>query len=158
MEDENYLRNMLSAYLDSKKGGELTSLQEKTAANGIILSEKDYEMIVAGNKNLLKIHDRFEFGKSAAIKIAEKFSESAYADKKNFAEMVTELTDFFYDVKNAADESVNDEELIEILFDYFENRCGGSIELLTSRYAESILNGESIEECDRREFEPDDFD
>ena len=135
----------LILYPPQKEREDTQSLVAKAASNGLMLTEEDTEYLLAENRVLLLRSQRFAFGKNAAVTLAEKFSQSAYISKQDFLDVVTELTEFFYEIKNETQDSIGDDELIDELFDAFEHHCGGSVELTMSRLENKLLRGETDE-------------
>lgn len=131
----------LILYSPQKEREDTQALVAKAASHGLILTEQDTEYLLAENRVLLHRSHRLAFGKNAAVTLAEKFSQSAYISKRDFLDVVTELTEFFYEMKNETQESIGDDELIDELFDEFEHRCGGSVELTMSRMENRLLRG-----------------
>lgn len=158
MDTSDMFLKALSVYSQGRTSRELASLNEKTARYGISITQEEAKQLAESNKFSLAEHSRFEFGKSAVIKIAERFAESTFVHKREFTVLVAELTDHFYLFKNEVGDKVGDDDIIDIMFEYFDKRCGGSTELLMNRYFDSIVNFEKIEDCDIREFVPDEFD
>lgn len=128
-------------YSPQKERENIQTLVEKAASHGLILTEEDTESLLAENRVLLHRSHRLAFGMNAAVMLAEKFSRSTYITKRDFLNVVTELTEFFYEMKNETQDSIGDDELIDELFDAFEHRCGGSVELTMSRMENQILRG-----------------
>ena len=135
----------LVLYPPQKEREDIQTLVETAASHGLVLTEQDTEYLLAENRALLRRSHRLAFGKNAAVMLAEKFSRSAYITKRDFLNVVTELTEFFYEMKNETQDSIGDDELIDELFDEFEHRCGGSVELTMSRMENRLLRGETDE-------------
>jgi hypothetical protein len=64
--------------------------------------------------------------------IIKVFSVSEYINQQNYAQTVHELLELFYYLKTESRDRIGDRELIEILFDKFENECHGSLDLMTA--------------------------
>jgi len=78
-------------------------------------------------------------GGGAVVKLMKKFSTSSYVDQSNFAQILNELTELFYYIKSETMDKVNDEVLIDTLFECFETTCNGDVSLLGTREMPSIL-------------------
>jgi len=90
-------------------------------------------MIVKVGKEAMTVHDRIEIGKSVTVKIIEKFIQSTYISPREYAETIAKLIEIFYEVKEESLDFLDDDEVIEIMFNFFETQSMGSLELLQSR-------------------------
>lgn len=131
---------------------DILSINETIGQYALSLSEADAKMLAAVDRDSIKENDRIQFGKSAVLKIIEKFSQSSYINQSDFAVMIAGLTEIFYEAKEESLDSLTDDEVIDIMFDFFENKSGGDLELLGGRDMESLIrclrNGEPYCEDD----------
>lgn len=111
---------------------------EKAFACNLQLTEKDAQMLVNAGKEAISIQDRIEFGKSATVKIIEKFMYSTYISQNDYADTIAALIDVFYEVKEESLDVLTDEEVIDAMFDCFELESGGDIEVLQNRDMEYL--------------------
>ena len=109
---------------------ELISLNEHTAEYGLILSKADAAELIDTRAKALRENGRIETGLGALSMIIKVFSVSEYINQQNFAQTVHELLELFYYLKTESRDRIGDRELIEILFDKFENECHGSLDLM----------------------------
>jgi len=116
----------------------LLQTNEKSAQYALRLSEEEAAAVVQSEQDSLKVHDRIRFGKSAAEQIIDTFMKSAYISQSDYAQTVEALVGIFYDVKEDCDDRISDVELIRLMFDFFENKCGGDLDFLQSRYMETL--------------------
>lgn len=119
--------------LDLTLKNEILKTNEKSSDYGLFLSEQDAVMLVRVGKDAISTQDRIEFGKSATIKIVEKFMQSTYISQTNYAETIAGLIDIFYEVKEESIDILTDDEVIEIMYNFFERESGGSLEVLQGR-------------------------
>lgn len=70
---------------------------------------------------------------------------AVYISQYNYGSTINELVEIFYNYKNETMDQIGDDELMEIMKDYFDNYCQGSVELLEGKVlykiAENIRNG-----------------
>ena len=142
---------------------EILATNKKAAAYGLVLQDEEAAMLVVHGKEAIALQERIEFGKSITVKMIEKFMQSTYISQTDYAQTIAALLDVFYEVKEESVEVLTDEEVIEIMYDFFEKESGGDIDTLVSRdmyylckkirYAASGLQ----EEEDISEM-PEDFD
>ncbi len=100
---------------------------------GLVLSENDVKMLIQCSIDSINDNDRIEFGESATLKIVDKFMKSTYISQSCYADTVASLIEIFYEVKEESLGVLTDSEVIDIMFDFFENESGGSIEVLQNR-------------------------
>lgn len=133
---------MLNAQYDiictQKLKNNLIELNKKSCEYGLILNEKDADMIIQSGKDALISTQRIEFGKSIITEIIEKFMKSSYISQENYAETIADLIDVFYNAKEESMDILTDSEIIDIMFNFFENESGGSIEILQNRDMDSL--------------------
>lgn len=113
--------------------GQLISLNDEIAEHGITLSEADCKDIAEFRHDALVESERVEVGLGAAGRIVREFADSGYVDKHNFRQVVEDLLECFYTLKNETEEKANDDLVMEFLHYLFEEVVGGD----TSRLYES---------------------
>lgn len=136
------MSNMLKLLNDNTGDtvGQLVALSEKAAEYGLRLTEETAREIALAEKSSVSKNGRICFGKSAAVKLTEKFSESRYLDNNNFAETICILVDAFYAAKEECGDDFSDDELIDAMFVLFEHKSEGTMELLVSRDLDILCN------------------
>lgn len=105
----------------------------KSAEYGLTLSRQDAEMILKADLNALSEQDRINFGESIVPIIIEKFMHSSYIAPSEYAETIAGLIDIFYEVKEESYDLLTDEEIIDVMYSFFEKESGGSLEVLQNR-------------------------
>lgn len=142
--------NMLTPF-NFFSGGELTQAQNKeycrkllelnddTIQKGLLLSETDAKELIDTRNKSLSDYNRIEIGIGVLPKIIEKFSESTFIHQSNYTEILNELVDIFYYIKTEVRDKIRDNDLIDLMWDYFENKCFGSIELMAGRELEILI-------------------
>ncbi|MGN1404780.1 MAG: DUF6323 family protein [Erysipelotrichaceae bacterium] len=102
----------------------------------ITITEETALNLIEHKNEVLKDTGRIELSFSALDLIIQTFINSSYLDQYCFKDTVYELTEIFYSLKNDTDDMISDKKLISILFDLFEDKCKGEIELLHKEAAE----------------------
>lgn len=124
---------------------EIIECNEKTKEYGLKLSEMDVKELIKTRKYALDRSGRIEFNGEIIDKIILKFCDSPYISQYNYGDKINELVEIFYNYKNETMDEIGDEELIDIMKEYFDNYCQGSVELLEGKVlykiAENIRNG-----------------
>lgn len=143
-----------------KKTDRLLQTNEEAQKYNLCLSQKEAEMVAKTESEAIKAQERIEIGESAAARIADKFMQSTFVSKENYADTLCVLTELFYTVKNESLDVLSDEEVIDVMFEYYEKYSCGSIELLSGRdlgemcrkvrlMAEHITDNEDVDDnCD----------
>ncbi len=116
-----------------KVKNEILKTNELSQDFGLMLSEKDAKMLEKVGRDIISETDRIEFGSSITVKIIEKFINSTYISQNDYADTIVSLIEVFYVAKDECLDTFNDDEVIDIMFDFFEDQSGGSIEILQSR-------------------------
>lgn len=117
----------------SKQKADILSLNEKSIEYALFLTEKDAEMLVQAGKDNISMQDRIEFGKSATTKIIKKFMKSTYISQSDYADTLAGLIYIFYEAKEESLDVLTDDEVIDIMYNFYENESGGSLEVLQGR-------------------------
>jgi hypothetical protein len=118
---------------------QLMQLNDETILKGLILSEADVRDLVDTRNKSLADNGRFEIGVETVTKIIDRFSESSFIYQSNYAETINELVEIFYYIKTEAADKISDNALLDMMWDFYENKCAGSIELMTGRELEILL-------------------
>jgi hypothetical protein len=116
----------------------LVSTNRQSQRHGLVLTEENALQIVDARNEALKTMGRLELGFEVINKIIRLFCPSPYINQTDYANIICELVEAFYYMKNETLEQIGDDDLIYIMRDLFDNRCFGSIELLTGRELEKL--------------------
>lgn len=63
----------------------------------------------------------------------QNLCKSPFINKESYLGVINELQEIFYYMKNETEDSIGDDEIIEMIDDLYNNSCGGSIELLKEK-------------------------
>ncbi|WP_432405904.1 DUF6323 family protein [Wukongibacter sp. M2B1] len=94
--------------------------------------------VIKERDNILVNYGLVELGIDVLRKIIESFRSSPYIIQENYMETLIELQEIFYFVKRETDDTLSDDILIELMIQFFNNDCRGSLDLLwinMERYA-----------------------
>ncbi len=131
--------------LENNLLSEILKCNEATKEYGLKLNEKDIKEIIKTRNIALEKSGRIEFNGQIINKIIENFCDSPYISQYNYSETINELVEIFYNYKNETLDYIGDDELIEIMKEFFDNYCQGSLELLEGKVlykiADNIRNG-----------------
>lgn len=137
MELSLYNQFFLSS-VNEKTKKELEDLNKESVKYGLILSEKDIDVLVKADREAAESQERFTFDVSAVAKLTKKFMKSSYISQMNFTEVICELTDIFYEAREECSDRISDDDVIKYMFEKFEKEAGGDTELLASKYMEGL--------------------
>jgi len=117
---------------------EILKTNEYSTRYGLILTHADAIELVETRNEALYANGRIEISSATIEKIIDAFCNSSYITQQDYASTLHELLETFYYMKNETLDSLPDDELIELMKNYFENRCKGSLELLKGREMEKL--------------------
>lgn len=134
-----------SKFLERQVFNDISKCNELTTEYGLILQEEDVKEIIVTRNVALEKSGRIEFNGQIINKIIITFCDSPYISQNNYSDTINELVEIFYNYKNETLDYISDDELIEIMKEYFDNYCQGSLELLEGKVlykiADNIRNG-----------------
>ncbi|WP_102400726.1 DUF6323 family protein [Haloimpatiens massiliensis] len=113
---------------------------EFTSEYGLKLKEEDVKEIIKTRNMSLKNSARIEFNGQIITKIIIAFCDSPYISQYNYSDTINELVEIFYNYKNETLDYISDDELIDIMKEYFNNYCQGSLELLEGKVLYKIAD------------------
>lgn len=130
------LLNFLQASNNTMSVLQIVNINEKSIEYGLSLTSEDAKELICTRDETLRSYGRVEVGSGVLGKIIDTFCDSRYIFKDNYKEILSDLLDTFYYIKNESLDFISDDELIDLMKEFFEYKCHGSIELLQSRYLE----------------------
>lgn len=143
---------------------EVVALNEVSAEYGLTLTESQIIDLMETRGNALHENNRIEIGLGAVKKIIENFCSSSFINNDNYSETLNELVEMFYYYKTESHDSISDNDLINMMFDHFENKYFGSIKMMQSKdfnfinkYEKKSLKTENNEDFEQ-DPDSDDFD
>lgn len=152
---------MENSYLDiinQRKQIEITNIKkcnEYTIKYGLTLSENQINNIIEKRIESLKENGRIEFRGGIIDKIIKEFCDSPYINQENYAQIIYELIDIFYEYKNETIDLITDDELITFMKKSFDGICQGDLEYLEGtvmyKMRENLLIGKPIEYLEESE-------
>ena len=136
---KNYLMSISDSVISKQTFEEILQCNEETIEYGLKLREEDVKEIIQTRSEALSKNGRVEFGGGIIKEIIATFSDSPYISQYNYVETIEELIEMFYYYKNETMEEIGDTDLINLMKDYFDNKCQGSLDFL-NRYLDSIAH------------------
>lgn len=123
---------------------DIIKLNEETITYGLSLSKREVMQIIEVRNDLLRGYGRIELGTEVVNKLIKSFYNSSYIQQDMYMSTLMELQEIFYYMKNETEDNLSDDEIIEILREFFEDYCKGSIELLQGREIETFARNQRI--------------
>ncbi|QUI22515.1 hypothetical protein HZI73_09470 [Vallitalea pronyensis] len=128
-----------------KQVQDIVALNEMTRAYGLVLSSHQVMQLIEERNRLLKGHGRIELGNEVMKKLIDYFYMSPFIEQDDYMLTLMALQDVFYYMKNETEDQISDDELLDIIKDFFENNCRGSIDLLQGREIENFTRHQRIQ-------------
>lgn len=130
--------NSMGLVMKEVQINEILSTNEESQKYGLVLTFEEAEEIIEARSSVLQSYGRIELGTGPTGKLISSFCSSAFIEQEEYAATMKDLQEVFYYMKNETEDSMGDDELIEVIKDFFENTCRGSIELLKGRELETF--------------------
>ncbi len=132
--------NNTNTLLMEKYAAELLQLNNLTVQKGLIMTKEEACNVIYIRNTVLNNYGRVDLGIDATKEIIEKFFESSFISKENYIDVINELQEIFYYMKNEIEDRISDSDIVLLIQDYFENTCRGSIEFLKGELQEYASN------------------
>ena len=134
-----------NSLIEKEIENEILSCNEVTSEYELKLTKEDVKELIKTRNIALKKTGRIEFNGEIIDKIILKFCKSPFISQYNYNDTINELVEIFYNYKNEMLDYLSDDELIEIMQEFFDGYCQGSLELLEGkilyRISDNIRNG-----------------
>ncbi len=126
MGQENWLELITGHAL----AAQLLDTNQYTEKFGLVLDEKDAQLLAEERAAALKKEQRVEFGEGILPKIIYTFCDSAYVCQEDYREILARLQEIFFLYKNEMMDEITDDELLEFMKEQFETVCFGDLDYL----------------------------
>ena len=107
--------DMWLAFSASVAGSTLTEVNGRLAAGGLSITREDYRMLAERRAEALADTERVEFGLPAIVEVAGAVAGSPYLSQTSLAEVLAELQDAFYAIRDELSVDVPDAEIADAL-------------------------------------------
>ncbi|MBN9647161.1 hypothetical protein J0L31_09200 [Terrisporobacter glycolicus] len=116
---------------------DLLKINDESSAYGLILTPQDVEEIIKSRGYSLKNYGRIDLNMDVTKKLINKIYTSQYTDKDDYVEIINDLQDIFYYLKNETLDEISDNEIIDIIVEFYEKTSGriDNIQNLTEKFA-----------------------
>lgn len=136
-----------SSLMERQAADKILACNEEIKKYGLALTEQQALALVQTRTNALKENKRIELNGGIVDKLILVFCNSPYIDKDTYEDTLHELISLFYDLKNNTWDTISDDDVIEFMKNAFNNRCHGSLDLLSGealRLSEHIHCGGTL--------------
>lgn len=120
-----------SSLMEQQVADKILACNEETGKYGLVLTGQQALALARTRTNVLKENRRIELSGGIVDKLVLAFCSSPYIDKDTYEDTLHELISLFYDLKNNTWDTVSDDDMIEFMKNAFNDRCHGSLELLS---------------------------
>lgn len=103
---------------------EILKINDESLAYGLILTPKDVDEIIKSRNHSLKTYGRIDLNLDITKEIINKLYTSQYTDKDDYVELINDLQDIFYFLKNETLDEISDYEIIDIISEFYEKSSG----------------------------------
>ena len=90
---------------------------------------------------------RVDFGGGVLTKLTQAFADSPHIQREELAQTLAELTELFYEFKNATLDALSDDELLRAMAALFDGPAQGSVERLGDAGTALLLRAAGGEPC-----------
>ena len=90
---------------------------------------------------------RVDFGGGVLAKLTQAFADSPHIQREELAQTLAELTELFYEFKNATRDALSDDELLRAMAALFDGPAQGSVERLGDAGTALLLREAGGEPC-----------
>ncbi|MEN6350405.1 MAG: DUF6323 family protein [Syntrophomonas sp.] len=112
---------------------EMLKSNQITKNYGLQLTLTEVQEIIETRNRAVQSSGRIELGTEIPLKIIRTFYASSFICLEDYAYIISELVAIFYHMKNETEDLIGDDELINIMKDFFDGSCKGSLTLLKNR-------------------------
>lgn len=119
-----------SFMLEKQAENEILACNEFTREYGLSLNSSQVMRLIETQSSALKNTGRIEFGNGVVHKLIVNFCNSPYMSRENYEDVLHELTELFYILKNETGDRFGDDFIICRMKEAFNGECRGATELL----------------------------
>ena len=128
---------------------DILATNDQSAQYAMTLSERDAADLLENATG------RVEIGGGSVRRLIDRLVDSPYLWQGNYAQTLNELLAVFYAIKNEAQDSLGDDDLLALMKELFDGPCGGSTEYLASvlYLTARSMRGATVEGLDQQDRE-----
>lgn len=137
----NLTHNIILSFLNNNNliaiKNQILEINDKSVDYGLVLSPKDVEEVIKSRKDSLKTYGRIDLNMDITEKIMEILYTSQYTDKDDYLELISDLQDIFYYLKNETLDEISDNEILDKISEFYEKTSGriDNVQNLSEKFA-----------------------
>ena len=137
----NLTHNIILSFLNNNNliaiKNQILEINDKSVDYGLVLSPKDVEEVIKSRKDSLKTYGRIDLNMDITEKIMEILYTSQYTDKDDYLELISDLEDIFYYLKNETLDEISDNEILDKISEFYEKTSGriDNVQNLAEKFA-----------------------
>ena len=137
----NLTHNIILSFLNNNNliaiKNQILEINDKSVDYGLVLSPKDVEEVIKSRKDSLKTYGRIDLNMDITEKIMEILYTSQYTDKDDYLELINDLQDIFYYLKNETLDEISDNEILDKISEFYEKTSGriDNVQNLAEKFA-----------------------
>ena len=137
----NLTHNIILSFLNNNNliaiKNQILEINDKSVDYGLVLSPKDVEEVIKSRKDSLKTYGRIDLNMDITEKIMEILYTSQYTDKDDYPELINDLQDIFYYLKNETLDEISDNEILDKISEFYEKTSGriDNVQNLAEKFA-----------------------
>ena len=134
---KNIILSSLQSEAITVAKNEILKINEESLTYGLILKPKNVEEIINSRAYSLKTYGRIDLNMDITKKLIKKIYKSQYTNKDDYVEIINDLQDIFYYLKNETLDKLSDNEIIDIISEFYEKTSGqiDNIQSLVEKFA-----------------------
>lgn len=109
----------------------LTSLNDMTAGHGLTLTLEQTQALITRETDALQTTGRIVLGTGILPALIQAFYDSPYVEQRSYEEVLGELAELFYVLKNETEPLLADDELLTAMRLLFDGPAGGDLTALS---------------------------
>lgn len=109
----------------------LTSLNDMTAGHGLTLTPEQTQALITRETDALQTTGRIVLGTGILPALIQAFYDSPYVEQRSYEEVLGELAELFYVLKNETEPLLADDELLTAMRLLFDGPAGGDLTALS---------------------------
>lgn len=125
--------NSMNNAMKEQQVNEILQMNDESRRFGLALTATEAVQVLEARNKYLQYIGRIELGIEVSKSIISSFCKSTYITPEEYAATIHELHEVFYYMKSETEDKIGDEALIKIIREYFDDSCGGSLELLKGK-------------------------
>lgn len=118
----------------------IVKCNEVTNQYGLALTIEDVEELLETKQKVLQEVGRVEFHSTLLEQIIYEFCDSLFIHKYNYVESINRVLEIFYYYRDATEDYLSDEEIIQYMKMAYDGCCQGSFDYLSEEQLNTLMD------------------